>query len=103
MPCRKEKPIVARALRHAGRIALVLVVIGISNIYAEDPGPPGQGGGGGGTNDAPATNSIVPFPLNLLTTCLRSDAPGSLTSFSDLDTAVAAAYAQITNMLLFPP
>ena len=88
----------------AGRIAAVLAVVGVSNILADD-GPPGNGGGGGSTNEAPATNSIVSFPLNLLSTCLQSDAPGNLSSLADLDAAVAAEYDQLTNtwMGFYPP
>ena len=86
----------------AGRLLLLAVVLGVSNLYAQDPP-----GGGGDTNGVPVTNNFIaqPYPLNLITTCLSVDPAGSLSSLADLDSAVATGYGQLTNylMVIYPP
>ena len=87
----------------AGRLALFIAAVGISTTYAQDPPP----GGGGDTNGVPATNNFVsdPFPLNLLATCILTNSMGSISSFSDLDSAVSAGFDQLTNsrLVVYPP
>jgi len=74
-----------RVSRCAGVVMAALVACGVSNLYAEDAGQP--------------------FPLNLLTTCLNTDSAGTVSSFSDLDAAVAAGFDQLSNsvMAIYPP
>ena len=88
------------ASRHAATIGFALVALGVANLYAEDPNPPG---GGGDTNCVPlsTTNAVAQaFPLNLLFTCLNTNSTGTLSSFSDLDAAVAAGFDQLSSFML---
>jgi hypothetical protein len=73
------------ASRHAGMILVALTAFGVSNLYAEDTGQP--------------------FPLRLLATCLQTNSAGTLSSFSDLDAAVAAGFDRLSNsvMVVYPP
>ena len=85
-----------------GRAALVLAAVGFLALRAVAQFP----GGGGGDTNAVATNFVAqPFPLNLIPTSLQADAPAvNLSSWADLDGAVAAGYNRLTNsMMLFPP
>ncbi len=88
------------ANRRAAKIVCALIALGVCHLYAEDTNPPG---GGGDTNCVPlsTTNAIAPaFPLNLLATCLNTNSAGTLSSFSDLDAAVAAGFDQLSSFLL---
>jgi hypothetical protein len=73
------------ASRHAGMILVALTAFGVSNLFAEDTGQP--------------------FPLRLLATCLQTNSVGTLSSFSDLDAAVAAGFDRLSNsvMVVYPP
>ena len=97
----ESKTQVVHAIRRAGQTILVLALVGVSNLYAQDPP-----GGGGGTNDV-STNSFVaqPFPLNILATSIYVNNPQTLSTFADLDYAVSAAFDNLTNSLLvvYPP
>ena len=93
----KSEPKMARAICRAGKIALVLLAtVGVSNVYADD---------GGSTNDPPATFVSQPFPLNRIPTSLAETASGNLSSWADLDNAVAAGFNQSADslMILYPP